>query len=61
MVIIEMTRPSTITGICKRSSECLEQSVARIFPQAVRARLRARTAFRLHTDQPFGLAQCLIR
>jgi formate dehydrogenase iron-sulfur subunit len=36
------------------------ESVARIFAQAVRARLRARTAFRLHTDQPFGLAQCLI-
>ena len=43
------------------TAHSLDKASPEFFAQAVRARLRARTAFRLHTDQPCGFAQCLIR
>ena len=50
--------PSAAFVRVTRSSECLEQSVARIFASGSGS-LASGTAFRLHTDQPFA-RQCLI-
>jgi hypothetical protein len=58
MAIIDMPRPGTITGICKSDLK-LRMPRAKRRPNLSAggpAPLRARTVFRLHTDQPFRLA-----